>query len=282
MALNLEALKRKLDQLNGTAKGGGNRNENLWKPELGDHRARIVPWTDNEGQPFKERYFYYNIGSNPGFLALNQFGKPDPIQELINKLRNTGDPKDKEFCKRLYPKMRCYVPVIVRGEEDKGVRLWAFGKMIYQDLIGIFTDADFGDISDPTDGFDIKIKIAPSPKKSADGRSYNDTKVSCAPKSTKLCDDSKQAQEWLKNIPNLEEMFTLKTYVEIKAMVDSWLEAGAPGDAPKNEAAATEEATASEPGDSPVPNLAQKTGKGNKKKDLDKAFDELMSTDETA
>ena len=48
--------------------------------------TRILSFPDNDGQPFKERWFYYNIGNNPGLLAPHQFGKPDPIQELINKL----------------------------------------------------------------------------------------------------------------------------------------------------------------------------------------------------
>ncbi len=41
--------------------------------------------------------------------------------------------------------MRVFAPVIVRGEEDKGVRMWEFGKEIYMQLLGIADDEDYGD-----------------------------------------------------------------------------------------------------------------------------------------
>ena len=125
MAIDLAAIRKKLNQLSGQ----NNKRNVMWRPEEGEETTiRLMSFPDNEGQPFKELYFYYNIGNNPGLLAPHQFGKPDPIQELINKLRDEGSKESYELAKKLYPKMRCYAPVVVRGEEDKGVRLWAFGK----------------------------------------------------------------------------------------------------------------------------------------------------------
>ena len=43
--------------------------------------------------------FYYNIGNNPGLLAPYQFDKPDPIQELITKLRDEGTKESYELAK---------------------------------------------------------------------------------------------------------------------------------------------------------------------------------------
>ncbi len=34
-----------------------------------------------------------------------------------------------------YAKMRVFAPVIVRGEEEQGTRLWEFGKEIYQQFL---------------------------------------------------------------------------------------------------------------------------------------------------
>ena len=42
--------------------------------------------------------------------------------------------------------MRIFAQVIVRGEEDKGVRLWEFGKNIYQSLLSLADDPDYGDL----------------------------------------------------------------------------------------------------------------------------------------
>ena len=33
------------------------------------------------------------------------------------------------------PKLRTFVPVVVRGEEGEGVRFWGFGKTVYQEIL---------------------------------------------------------------------------------------------------------------------------------------------------
>ena len=161
MAIDLDAIRRKLNQLSGQ----NSKKNIMWRPTEGEeHTVRLLSFQDNDGQPFQERWFYYNIGNNPGLLAPYQFNKPDPIQELINKLRDDGSKESYELAKKLYPKMRSYAPVIVRGEEDKGVRLWSFGKMVYQSLLNIMLDEDYGDITDPLEGRDVKVvctKVAP-------------------------------------------------------------------------------------------------------------------------
>ena len=127
MALDFEAIKRKLERLS-----GNNTSRNImWKPEEGqEYEVRLLSFPDNDGQPFKELMFYYNIPGQRGLLAPSQFGKRDPIQELIDKLRNEGTKESYEMAKKLYPKMRVYAPVVVRGEESEGVRIWSFGKLL--------------------------------------------------------------------------------------------------------------------------------------------------------
>ena len=39
--------------------------------------------------------------------------------------------------------MRTYVPVLVRGAEGEGVKLWGFGKQVYTELLGFITDPDY-------------------------------------------------------------------------------------------------------------------------------------------
>ena len=157
MAIDFDAIRKKLNSLS----GANSKRKIMWRPPEGETvTVRIIGFTDNDGNPFKERWFYYNIGSNPGLLSPHQFGKPDPIQELITKLRDEGTKESYELCKKLYPKMRTYAPVIVRGEEDKGVQIWGFGKTVYQNIMGLMLDEDYGDITDPTTGRDIKVVLS--------------------------------------------------------------------------------------------------------------------------
>ena len=215
MAIDFDAIRNKLNQLSGK-----NRRSNvMWKPQVGeDANVRLISFQDNEGQPFKELYFYYNIGNNPGLLAPYQFGNPDPIQELITKLRDDGSKESYELAKKLYPKMRTYAPVIVRGEEEKGVRLWAFGKMVYQSLLNLMLDEDYGDITDPTSGRDIKVTCTKQP-----GRMWATTDVRPRGSSTPLNNDSNQASDWMNNIPSVEDMFTCKTYEELEKIINDWI-----------------------------------------------------------
>ena len=195
MAIDFDAIRKKLGQLSGTS----SRRNSMWRPEEGEeHTVRLLSFPDNDGQPFKERWFYYNIGNNPGLLAPKQFSEPDPIQELINTLRDDASKESYELAKKLYPKMRCYAPVIVRGEEDKGVRLWSFGKTVYQSLLNIMLDEDYGDITDPTDGRDVKVVCTKAP-----GRMWATTAVRPRGKSTPLSSNNDQAKQWLSEIPDL-------------------------------------------------------------------------------
>ena len=215
MAIDLDAIRNKLNQISGT----NSRRNVMWRPQEGEEATvRLFSFPDNEGQPFKERWFYYNIGNNPGLLAPYQFGKPDPIQELINKLRDDGSKESYDLAKKLYPKMRSYAPVVVRGEEDKGVRLWAFGKTVYQSLLNIMLDEDYGDITDPLEGRDVKVICTKAP-----GRQWASTEVRPRGRSSKLATNTEKAQEWLDNIPDLDSLFTLKSYEELEKIVNDWL-----------------------------------------------------------
>ena len=215
MAIDLDAIRKKLGQLSGQ----NSKKNIMWRPEEGSETTvRLLAYPDNDGQPFKELMFYYNIGNNRGLLAPYQFNKPDPFQELITKLRDEGTKESYELAKKLYPKMRCYAPVIVRGEEDRGVRIWAFGKNVYQTLLNYMIDEDYGDISDPHDGRDVRITCTKSP-----GQQYATTDVRPRGKSSPLSENNSQSKQWLDNIPDVNDLFDLKSYDELERIINAWL-----------------------------------------------------------
>jgi len=215
MAIDFDAIRKKVAELSGERR---RRSSFFWRPDVGEYTVRLLPFEDNDGQPFKERWFYYNIGDNPGILSPRQFSKPDPIQELIDKLRSDATPADFEMAKKLYPKMRAFAPVIVRGQEDQGVRIWAFGKMVYQALLNIMLDPDYGDITDTLEGRDIKVTIS-----KPQGRQWAQTDVMPRGRASQLSSDTSQAQEWVSSIPDIDEAYQLKTYEEIEKIVNDWI-----------------------------------------------------------
>ena len=215
MAIDLAAIRKKLNQLSGQ----NNKKNVMWRPEEGtESTIRLIAYPNNDGQPFKELMFYYNIGNNPGLLSPYQFGKADPIQELITKLRDEGSKESYELAKKLYPKMRCYAPVIVRGEEDKGVRLWAFGKQVYQTLLNYMLDEDYGDITDASEGRDVRVICTKNP-----GQKWTSTDVRPRGKDTPLSENSKTAKDWIDSIPDVNDLYDLKSYEELENIVNAWL-----------------------------------------------------------
>jgi hypothetical protein len=266
MAIDFEAIRRKLNKLS----GGNSRRDTMWRPTEGEEATvRLLSFPDNDGQPFKERWFYYNIGNNPGLLAPYQFGDADPIQELITKLRDEGSKESYELAKKLYPKMRCYAPVVVRGEEDKGVRIWAFGKTVYQSLLNIMLDEDYGDITDPEDGRDVKVICTKAP-----GRQWATTEVRPRGKSSALSPSSDTLQTWVGSIPDLDDMYTCKTYEELEKVVNDWLN-GDEADDSDGTSRGNNEVTKTTSTDTSSDKTDSKTSTDGKYKSLEEAFADL-------
>merc|ERR1712224_292474 len=96
---------------------------------------------------------------------------------------------------KINPKTRVFAPVVVRGEEDKGVRLWGFGVTIYKALLALAEDEDVGDFTDVVNGWDLIVEQQP-------GNPYPTTTVRIKPKQTPLSDNNDLVDSWLKEQPN--------------------------------------------------------------------------------
>lgn len=226
MAVNLEAIRKRVQELNGQRK---NSSVQLWKPEIGEYKVRCVPWKSTpDGMPFLERRFYY-LGDNPRILAPSQFGKPDPINDLIRKLYSSGKPDDRELAKKLQPKMTAYISVIVRGQEDKGPQVWSFNKFVYQRLLDFFANSeinpDLVDYIDPLEGIDLIVTIKKSGKK-YNGRDVMDTVIDLGRKQTPLSANAELSKKWLDSVPNLDDMYQQKSSAEIEQVLNTWLSGG--------------------------------------------------------
>ena len=127
--------------------------------------------------------------------------------------------------KKLEPKMRVFAPVIVRGEEEKGVRLWEFGKQIYAELLSLADDPDVGDYTDVIDGRDITIETTDA---ATNGTGYNQSKVRVRTKTTTLSEDAKEVEKWLNTQPEVFTIFKKYSYDEMKESLLSWLHPVAP------------------------------------------------------
>jgi hypothetical protein len=223
MALNIKKLTDRLQAF----KDGEKASEfakYLWKPKEGSQTIRIVPYMVNPENPFIELKFYYKIGGN-NYLAPCTFGKPDPIMDAIDALRAGGSNEEKETAAKLAPVTRTYVPVIVRGEEELGVRYWGFGIQVYKQLLKLMTNAKYGDITSYTDGRDIEVEFhKESKKKNAKGQSFPETNILADPATSPAVDPKRRdLLEKLRDQADIMNIFPLKSYEELKAAVEKWL-----------------------------------------------------------
>jgi len=222
--MNLEEIKKRMDRLQNKSTGSNNKSDyksNFWKPPSGEKSViRIVPYKHNKDVPFTELYFYFGI-DKPRMMALSNFDESDPILEFASQLRKSNDPDNMALAKKLYPKMRTFAPVIVRGEEDKGVRFWEFGKTVYQELLGVMMDEDYGDITDISNGRDITIEVIPS---SETGKMYDTTTVRVKPVQTPLSTNAETAESFLENQQNITDLFTKFTFEEMKESLQKYLQ----------------------------------------------------------
>ena len=219
--MNLDQIKAKLAGLNNngnTEKEKVDFEKIFWKPTSGKHNVRIVPSVYDPSFPFKELKFHYNIGKFP-MIALSNFGKQDPIEEFVKELRKTSDKENWSLSGKLSPKTRIFAPVIVRGEEEKGVRLWSFGVNIYKALLALAEDEDIGDFTDVMNGYDMVVENTPA----AGPGQFPSTTVRIKPKTSVLSNDDSKVELWLKTQPNPLEAFTTFDYDYIKKQLQLYL-----------------------------------------------------------
>jgi len=122
------------------------------------------------------------------------------------------------------PKLRTFVPVVVRGKENEGVKFWGFGKTVYQDILGCIADPDYGDITDPMTGRDIVLDVTSAEESNA---AYPTTAIRIKPAQTKLSDDPAVVKQLLENQKNITELYQELSYAELKSVLENWLNPGA-------------------------------------------------------
>jgi len=194
------------------------------------------------------------------------FGRPDPVAEFADKLKSTGNKDEWIQGKRLEPKMRTFAPVVVRGRESEGVKFWGFGKTVYQELLGVIADPDYGDITDATNGRDIGIERQ-TPAEA--GNQYGKTTVRVKPNQTAITEDADLLKSIFDNQSDLTELYTEPTYDELKDALHNFLN---PSDG-TTETTTTSNGTAQ----NTTEKVATKTETA-KTADVSDAFDELFNS----
>jgi hypothetical protein len=165
--------------------------------------------------------------------------------------------------------MRTYVPVLVRGEEEEGVKFWGIGKSVYTELLNIISDPDYGDITDPKSGRDITVEFE---KGGENGKQFGSTTIRIKPNVTSMHSDINKIKEFISTQPNLlEEVYPEPSYADLKVALENWLAGGGAEPAAETETEETETESKPNKATKAAPVASKSTS------DIDKAFDDLFN-----
>ena len=234
--MDLNLVKQKL----AAAQNKGQQREKIdytkifWKPKPGKYQVRILPSKFDKSWPIREVQFHYGFAKGP-ILALTNWQEADPISDFAKQLRKSSDKEDWQLANKISPKSRFFAAVLVRGEEHLGARLWEFGKLTHDQLLGIAADDDYGDFTDITDGRDFTIEAV---EDTVAGRKGIKCTLRPKVKSTPISEDAALVEKALDEQPDLLAINRKYTYEALKDVLTKWLN-------PEEEAAATETPIAS-------------------------------------
>lgn len=209
-----EKMLARKKQLESKGSGGG-----IIYPKEGTLRVRLM----NQG-PDKElglEVIQFYLGPKVGgVLSPATFDEPCPFMEKYQELKDSKDEVDQELAKSLAPRRRyiiggtCYKDE--KGKEVDPERVCKpilVPRSVYQDIIDLYLDEDdWGDMTDPDEGYDIKIT------RSGQGKMDTTYSVTACPGKKPL--NSKYVKEM-----DLEEIMRnqMKSYDELEEMLREFL-----------------------------------------------------------
>jgi hypothetical protein len=142
-----------------------------------------------------------------------------PACEQADKLRDSGNPSDYDRAGKLLPRLRVFCNVVDRKNPEGGVKIAAFGKQIYEQLLALRKNEEAGgNFTDPgPNGFDIIIE------KSGEGLK-TEYKVWPARKTSELGND-----EWLDTMRDLKRYARVPSPEELAKILGGQRGGGASG-----------------------------------------------------
>jgi hypothetical protein len=191
----------------------------FFKPKPGKYQVRLLPNKYDKAWPIREVQFHYGFAKGP-ILALSNWGEADPIADFAKQLRKSSDKEDWQLAKKNEPKYRYFAAVVVRAEEHLGARLWEFGKLTNDQLVGIAADEDYGDFTDITDGRDFTIEAT---EDIIAGRKGIKCNLRVKPKTTPISEDAALVEKLLNEQPDILGINRKYTYDALKDILTKWL-----------------------------------------------------------
>lgn len=204
--------KKKLEE---RSNGGGG----IIYPKKGTLRVRLMDQGEDKELGLEIIQFY--LGKEKGgIISPATFDEPCPFMDKYQELKGSDDEDDQELAKRLVPRRRyivggtCYKDE--KGKEvdpDRICKPILIPRSVYQGITDLYLDEDdWGDMTDPEEGYDIKITRA--------GEGLMDTTYTVNP-----CPGRKPLDPKYRKEMDLEEIIRgqMKSYDQLEELLNEFL-----------------------------------------------------------
>ena len=230
----IDSIRAKMARLNG-------ENENtkwFWSPPKSGEEVsvRILPYSFAT-DPFNELYFHYNLGKGGAALCPKQtFGGDEecPICDFCDTLMDQarieyrkGNKENQQYkqAMSIMAKLRVHTPIVVRGKESEGPKFWAFSETVYTTITAFYLNKTYGELQDVYQGRDLTVKAL----KKQQGQKYDPApSVVVEGVASPLSEDKVLAANLIKAVPNVFGVVTKKSAVELKVILESYIESISP------------------------------------------------------
>lgn len=221
-----ERLRRKQHELR---QRGSSGNIVFLKPDT-TIRVRILNMGKEEDF-VKEVTQFYLGGDIKGIISPATFNEPCAVMEAFLELKESKDDSDKQLAKKFNPRKRylafCAIYKDLKGKEveDNSPKFVLLTNSMYQDVLDLYLDEDdWGDMTDPIKGYDLKLKRTGSGK--------NDTEYSVI-----ACQKSPCPKPFDTKIYNLDDEVrkSIPSYDETKEILDKFLGTDISEETPDND-----------------------------------------------
>ena len=229
MSVDLDALRRKHQELQEKSSGGGDFLDKFLRLNEGTNLVRILPPTDDTMGFFAETAIHrVEDGGNTKNIHCravstpNHDSEPCPlcnfVSDLWNRHRALKLPKGEKskfgnLASKIKATSRYYINALER--ESGEVKILSVGTLVFNMILNTFCDEDYGDITDVNNGHDYKIVKTMT----EDGKwpRYNDSQP--RPKPSALADSDKEIQEILGKSHDIHSLVKFPNFDDVQLVV---------------------------------------------------------------
>lgn len=210
---NLAKLKEMYDK----QKSGGGKFAQSWKPKEEESIIRILPPAEEDGVFYKSTGDH-SFGGHWVWCPRLENGGKCPMCEETRRRYNSGTELDVTIARKIKPRKKYMYNIIDRrGDDPTEVHMYMSGVKVFEKLLSYYFDEEYGALDDIDKGYDYKL----IKKKQGDYWNYDDSRP--LKTASALSEDASESAEILSGLKDLDTFVTLKSYEELKELVDGFL-----------------------------------------------------------